>query len=80
MRRPIPTPLELIESAKARLYQASDSLNLARDSEQIQRSGEELRASIQNYLKVVPTHVRENEDPIITALTLNYDNIMGVWE
>ena len=81
MKRTIPTPLELIESARARLYQVSDKLDKSEDYAQTIYLGQELRVSVQNYLKVVPRHIRENEDPSFLALLLlNHDNIMGVWE
>ncbi len=81
MKRSIPTPLELIESARARVYKASDDLDKSGNYEQTVSLGEEFRASVQNYLKVVPNHIRENEDPSFLALlVLKEDNIMGVWE
>ncbi|MGV8130781.1 MAG: hypothetical protein ACP5N7_01610 [Candidatus Pacearchaeota archaeon] len=80
MKRTIPTHLEPISSARARVYEASSNLDKSRDYTQTLALGEELRASIQNYLEVVPQHVREKEDPILLALVLNHDNIMGAWE
>lgn len=81
MKRTIPTPLELIFSARDRVYEASSKLGKSGNYEETIALGEEFRASVQNYLEVVPQHIRENEDPIFLAmLDLKNDNIMGAWE